>query len=70
MVKLTSIKTEYGGKAEITAFADAKAEVVEGMSIVGMPYGITPSMGSSVITADGDVAFLKSDGTWNWIGEE
>jgi hypothetical protein len=25
------------------------------------------AMGSSVITADGDLAFLKSDGTWNWI---
>ena len=69
MVKLTSIKAELGGSAEITCFADAKADVTESMTIVGLPYGITPSMGSSVITADGDVAFLKSDGTWNWIGE-
>lgn len=67
MIKLTSIKREQGNKAEITAFADAKDEVTAGMSIVGLQYGIEPSMGSSVITAAGDVAFLKSDGTWNWV---
>lgn len=70
MVKLTSIKAEPGHYAEITAFADTKSEVTDDMTIVGLPYGVEPSMGSSVVTADGDIAFLKSDGTWNWVGDE
>ena len=69
MIKVTSIKMELGGYAQITAFSDTKEEVTSGMTIVGLPFGVTPSMGSSVITADGDIAFLTSDGTWNWIGE-
>ena len=69
MIKVTSIKTELGNKAQITAIADTKEEV--GISpFVGLPFGISPSAGSVVLTVNGDVAFLKSNGYWNWVGEE
>lgn len=68
MIKVTSIKMGLGNKAEVVLFADAKTDVSSSMVIVGMPEGIEPAFGSSVITASGDIAFLKSDGTWNWIG--
>lgn len=51
----------------IQAFADAKEDVDESMVIERMPSDWEPQAGSSIITADGDVAFLKSDGTWNWV---
>ena len=50
----------------ISAFSDTKAEVASG-TFIGLPTNATIEMGSSVITADGDVAFMKSDGTWNWV---
>ena len=70
MIKVTSIKQGLGNTADVTLFADAKSDVSDEMVVVGLPEGIVPAFGSSVITASGDVAFLKSDGTWNWIGGE
>ena len=69
-VKVTNLKLGLGNKADVTLFADAKADVTTGMTVIGLPEGIEPAFGSSVITASGDIAFLKSDGTWNWVGEE
>lgn len=51
---------------QIQAFADNKAEVVPGAEFVGMPDG-DMQHGSSVVTASGEVGFLKSDGTWSWV---
>lgn len=51
---------------QIEAFADTKEEVVPGATFVGMPSG-EMQHGSSVLTAAGDVGFLKSDGTWAWL---
>ena len=48
-------------------FADAKEDIQPGMTIQGMIDGYELGFGSSVITAGGDVGFLKSDGTWNWL---
>ena len=59
-----------GLKIEVSLFADTKDEVkddVSEMTIVGFPDGYDIDMGSSVMTAAGEVAFRKSDGTWNWI---
>ena len=51
---------------KISAFADTKAEV--GTSeFVGLPANATIEMGSTVMTASGELAFMKSDGTWNWV---
>ena len=47
-------------------FADAKKDVTPNMEVIGMPDG-TMTPGSSVMTAKGEVAFLKSDGTWSWV---
>lgn len=50
----------------IEAFADTKAEV--GTSrIEGLPNGARIHIGSSILTASGELAFMKSDGTWNWV---
>jgi len=67
MIKLTGLKAGIGNQAEITAFADTKSEVTSRATITGMPEGLVPAMGSAIITAGGEVAFLKSDGTWNWV---
>lgn len=67
MIKVTSIKSGLNNKADVTLFADTKSEVTSGMVIEGLPDGVTIDFGSSVITAAGEIAFLKSDGTWNWV---
>lgn len=69
MIKVTSSKIN-GLTATVTLFADTKEEVVPGAQIIGMPKlpgPLTIGMGSSVVTASGEVAFMKSDGTWNWV---
>lgn len=66
IVKDTVVK-----EAKYTFFADTKEEVTDAMTgTVGLLDGFTIQQGSSVITADGEFAFRKSDGTWNWIGED
>ena len=55
---------------KISAFADTKAEVqsADFSDYVGLPSdaeGI--EMGSDVMTAAGEMAFMKSDGNWNWL---
>ena len=51
-------------------FADAKEDVTDGMTVIDMPVGYTLDTESFVIVANGDIAQLKSDGTWSWVGEE
>lgn len=68
MITVTNITKQPGdgiNEYQIQAFADTKEEVVPGATFFGMPSGVMQH-GSSVITADGDIGFLKSDGTWNW----
>ena len=70
MIIVQEIKTnEQTKKAVISAFADTKDEVASG-TFVGLPEGYGIDFGSSVLTANGEIAFMKSDGTWNWLGEE
>lgn len=54
---------------KIVAFADTKDEVADTplSEYVGLPSNATIEMSSILITADGDVAFYKSDDTWNWV---
>ena len=54
---------------KIVAFSDTKAEVdtTPISDYVGMPKNATVEMSSLLITADGDVAWRKSDDTWNWM---
>ena len=55
---------------KISAFADTKAEVQSASysDYVGLPSDVEGiEMGSDVMTAAGEMAFMKSDGTWNWV---
>ena len=68
MVKVTSLtRTSADDNAyKVELFADTKAEV-DTATFIGLPEGAEIEMGSSVLTASGEVAFMKSDGTWNWL---
>lgn len=68
MVKVTAISTNpINMEARVSLFADGKSDVTDDMEIEGMLDGYTIGMGSTVLTADADFAFRKSDGTWKWI---
>ena len=68
MVRVTEIKiNDVTNEAKVSMFADTKEEVTSTMDIYGMPEGLGIEQGSSVLTASGDVAFYKSDNTWNWV---
>ena len=69
-IKVTELVNTDGATNtyKVTAFADVKSDVDDGTEpFVGLPRNATIERGSMVITADGDVAFMKSDGTWNWV---
>lgn len=73
MVKVTdtskTIKNEKTRKATVSLFADSKSDVETATEadILEFPEDYTIDWGSSAMTADGEVGFLKSDGTWNWL---
>lgn len=69
MIKVTTISNTDSDENtfKISAFADTKDEVTSEAKIVGLPEGARIEMGSSVMTASGELAFMKSDGTWNWV---
>ena len=74
MVRVDNIETSYGNVQKVNLFADSKSDISDvdmetgqtSMVIVGLDPKVKLTMGSMVITADGDAAFLKSDGTWRW----
>lgn len=71
MLRVTEVKIlpgDYPNKIyQIQAFADAKEDVTAGAEFVGMPSDAVMAVGSTVVTAKGEVAFLKSDGSWSWV---
>ena len=64
-----TIKNEKTRKAVVSLFADAKSDVESATEtdIIEFPKDYRIDWGSSAMTADGEVGFLKSDGTWNWL---
>lgn len=73
MVELTGWKKQPGddlNKYQIQAFADEKSDVGPGMVIRNLSPSWILQPGSSIRTADGDVAFLKTSGKWHWAGED
>ena len=52
---------------KIVAFADTKEEVTPSAEIIGLPKGASIEMGSTMFTASGEIAYMKSNGNWNWI---
>lgn len=69
MIRVQSLKNTDSDKNSylISAFADTKNEVTSGAEFIGLPEGASIEAGSTLVTADADVAFYKSDGTWNWV---
>jgi hypothetical protein len=66
MIVVTDIKiSPDGAKARVSLFADEQSDVTS--EAISEAVGMEVQPGSSVITADGDIAFMKSDGTWNWL---
>lgn len=71
MIKVIAIEnTDANANSfKVSLFADTREEVVPGATIIGMPEDATIEMGSDVFTSDGQMAFMRSNGTWNW-GDE
>lgn len=69
MVRVLNIETSYGHSQIVNLFADTKSEVAapDEMEIVGMNPDIKITQGASIMTASGEMAFLKSDNTWTWV---
>ena len=70
MIKVLDFNPNLAPKTVCMLFADTKEEVTGTLSIEGLPEGTTPDTGSSLITAKGEIAFLDSDGTWNFVGDD
>jgi len=70
MIKLTDATNYDHANKKVTGsiFADTKQEITSGMVVKGLPSDYAMDFGSDVTTASGEVAFMKSDGTWNWLG--
>lgn len=70
MIKVKSVNLNpQTMTANVSLFADTKAEVETTPvdDIVGFPKNYTIEFGSSVMTSEGEMAFMKSTGTWNWV---
>ncbi|MBR4377365.1 MAG: hypothetical protein IKP50_00545 [Bacilli bacterium] len=68
MIKVMSIENNDLNTNDylVSLFADTKAEVEAGGEIVGLPQNAGIEFGSKVITADGQLAYMQSDGNWKW----
>ena len=69
MIKVLDYNPNLTPKTVCMLFADTKDEVGTS-AIEGLPQGVEPDTGSSLITAKGEVAFLDSNGDWNFVGDE
>ena len=68
MIKVTEIKLNPNTKtAQASIFADTKSEVTGDFKVQGLPDDYDLESGSSILTASGELAFVKSDGTINWV---
>lgn len=71
MIRCDSMKDMGDGTFRVELFSDTKEEVTDTPTdVVGMPDGTKIAMESTVLTANGEVAFMKSTGEWNWLGGE
>ena len=68
MIKVTDIRLNANKKtAQVSLFADTKSEVTGDFEVDGLPEGYDLEFGSSILTASGELAFVKSDGTITWV---
>lgn len=75
MVRILNVETSYGGASQIVnLFCDDKSEITDvdmetgetDMEIEGWDNSLKLTQGCSAMTANAEMAFLTSDGTWNW----
>lgn len=69
MVRVASITTNDADMtAKVSLEADSRSEMtnISTDDIIGFPKGYTIDFMSDVFTMSGELAFYKSDGTWNW----
>lgn len=68
MIKVTEIKLNPASmSANVALFADNKSDVTPNAEIQGLPDGYSIEFGSTVITAQGELAFMQSNGNWSWV---
>lgn len=68
MIRCDSIIDMGDGTHKVELFSDTKEEVTDTPTgVIGMPDGTKIAFGSSVLTANGKLAFMKSNGQWSWI---
>lgn len=76
MVRILNVETSYGGASQIVnLFCDDKSDIKDvdmetgetEMEIEGWDNSLKLTQGCSAMTAGADMAFLTSDGTWNWV---
>lgn len=53
---------------KVSLFADTKSEMSGSPTIIGLPEGAHIAASSTVLTASGELAFMKSNGSWSWVG--
>lgn len=63
-IKINKFKSP--NTALCTVYADTKSEVTANATIENLPDDVEIEEGSTLYTADLDVAVMKSDGTWKW----
>ena len=69
MVIANDLSLDYAKQtATVSLFADQKSDITDSMVVEGIPEGFTIAFGSSCMTADGELGFMKSNGQWNWLG--
>lgn len=67
MIRVQSIELNPGKmEADVFLMADTKSEVTDGATIEGFPQGYKISFGSKCMTTSKELAFMGSDGEWNW----
>ena len=71
MIKFMNMMAFDADVAVVWIHAETKAEVDTNGDdyIPGMPAGRTIGFGSYATTCAGDIGFIKTDGTWEWVGD-
>ena len=69
MIKIIEITSMESNGVIATVFSDTKAEVPATGIATAKAFSKKLSAGSILFTADLEMAVLKSDDNWNWVGE-
>lgn len=53
----------------VSIYCDTKEDITDDIRPDGIPNNYHIGLGSYTVTANGEVAFRKSDDTWSWTDE-